>query len=148
MRITQELDYAYRIIVFFTNNNNVLTSAPNISEAMNIPLRFTLKILRKLNLAGLTTAQRGATGGYLLNRDISEISLYDVMLAISGPVELNTCLSIENICTLHVQNTCGVRAVFDEVQRDIIDRLSGTTFQDIKNSGSSEFVKCNICFNG
>ena len=133
MRITHEQDYAFRIVVFFTNNDNELSSAQIVSNNINVPLRFTLKILRKLNLAGITTAKRGATGGYMLKKDPSKINLYDVYLAISGPIELNGCTGVDRDCTLNVMNTCEVRKILESVQDDLINRFKSVTFDKVKS---------------
>lgn len=92
MKLTQEIDYAFRIIAHLAAHEGEVVGAPVIAEDMGIPSRFTLRILRKLNLGGLTKSRRGAKGGYILNRPAESISLYDIILAIDGPIELNRCL--------------------------------------------------------
>lgn len=92
MKLTQEIDYAFRIIAHLAANEGQVVGAPAIAEAMGVPSRFTLRILRKLNIAGLTKSRRGAKGGYSLNRPAESISLYDIILAIDGPIELSRCM--------------------------------------------------------
>ncbi|MDQ0274255.1 Rrf2 family protein [Peptoniphilus koenoeneniae] len=93
MRITQETDYAFRICAYLAERENEVIGAPEISEVQKIPKRFTLRILRKLNLAGITAAKRGAYGGYYLLKPKEKVTLYDIILAIDGPIIVNKCLS-------------------------------------------------------
>jgi Rrf2 family protein len=53
-----------------------------ISEALNIPVPTTVKILKNLNAAGLTVTKEGAGGGILLTRSPADMTLLDVFLAI------------------------------------------------------------------
>ncbi|MDQ0507569.1 Rrf2 family protein [Peptoniphilus ivorii] len=96
MRLTQEIDYAFRIIAHLASNEGKVIGAPKIARAMDVPERFTLRILRKLNLAGLTRSKRGANGGYILNKPAASITLYDIILAVDGPIELNRCLHADD----------------------------------------------------
>lgn len=100
MRITQETDYAFRICGHLAKNEGHVVGAPKIASEESIPERFTLRILRKLNIAGITRAKRGATGGYALNRSKEKISLYDIIVAVDGPIVVNKCLGGDNaICS-------------------------------------------------
>lgn len=92
MRITQEVDYAFRICAHLANKEGEVVGAPDIAKAECIPERFTLRILRKLNLAGITDAKRGAYGGYYLKKSKYDINLYDIIVAVDGPIEVNRCL--------------------------------------------------------
>jgi len=53
-----------------------------ISEMLNIPAPTVVKVLNKLNVAGLTQTKEGAKGGILLARPISKITVLDVFNAI------------------------------------------------------------------
>ena len=59
MRITQEADYALRIVCFLAEEARVL-DATTIAESAHITPRFALKILRKLVLGGLVRSYKGA----------------------------------------------------------------------------------------
>ena len=53
-----------------------------IAEALNIPAPTVVKIIKSLNAAGITTSKEGASGGILLSKPLSTITLLDVFLAI------------------------------------------------------------------
>lgn len=112
-------------------NEGQVVGAPKISEIMKVPERFTLRILRKLNLGGLTRSKRGAKGGYMLNRPAESISLYDIILAIDGPIELSHCLHADDpYCNRFDENGiegCRFHRSIYQVQSRIIDDLKGMT---------------------
>lgn len=108
MRITQEVDYAFRIVAHLASNEGKVVGAPTIARKEQVPERFTLRILRKLNLAGITSAKRGAHGGYMLKKDKEDISLYDVILAIDGPIYINRCLrETDSFCSKNSRDEMG-----------------------------------------
>lgn len=57
-------------------------STRSISETLNIPAPTAVKVLNKLNAAGLTHTKEGAKGGILLSKPVHMITLLDVFTAI------------------------------------------------------------------
>ena len=49
-------------------------------------MKFLENILSDLRHAGLVRSQRGADGGYWLNRPANEISVADIIRAVEGPL--------------------------------------------------------------
>ena len=57
-----------------------------ISQAQEIPIAFLQNILMDLRHAEIVEAQRGRDGGFRLARPASEITVADVVRAVSGPL--------------------------------------------------------------
>ena len=57
-------------------------STKRISEMLNIPTPTAVKVLTKLNAAGLTHTKEGAKGGILLAKPISDITILEVFNAV------------------------------------------------------------------
>lgn len=132
MKITQEADYALRIVMHLSQagyDNRV--DAKTISEQEGIPLRFTLKIVRKLTLAAITKAYRGVNGGYALNRPPQDITLKHVIEAIDGPVCVNRCTYDRNFCNLNRTNHCRIHGVLDDVRAHLAEKLDSINFKDL-----------------
>ena len=123
MRITHEADYAIRVVYCLAESGGKL-SAKSISEETGVTLRFALKILRKLILAGLVQSYKGVSGGYALQKAPSDISLGEIIEYIDGPIAINHCLSNEFDCT-RVQSKagCGFRKVFVSVNQSLRQQL-------------------------
>ncbi|RVU54101.1 RrF2 family transcriptional regulator [Anaerosphaera multitolerans] len=136
MRITREIDYAFRICAYLASREGEVTGAPKIAKQQAISERFTLRILRKLNLAGITEAKRGATGGYLLKKPKETISLYDIIVAVDGPITVNNCLDEEGPdCTLFgsnpaAYNYCKFHMKLLDINNALIEMFSGATLDE------------------
>ena len=123
MRITHEADYAIRIMYCLTEHGGKV-SAKQISDESGVPIRFALKILRRLTQAQLTTSYKGVSGGYKLARPATDISLGEIIEEIDGPIEINHCLSKEFDCNrVEQKNNCTFHRIFSTINQDIRSKL-------------------------
>lgn len=86
MRITAKEDYAIRACVELAVTQGGTVTRGRIAEAQGIPMPFLENILLELKRGGIVDAQRGAEGGFRLSRPAGEISVADVIRAVSGPL--------------------------------------------------------------
>lgn len=134
MRITQEVDYALRVILYLSKlGYDKKIEAKVISEQENIPLRFLLKLLRKLTHSKIIKSYRGVNGGYALNMLPKDISLKDIIEVIEGPIYMNRCLCDPSYCNLNRANKCDVHNALAKVQNNLINDLKSINFDDILN---------------
>lgn len=129
MRITQEADYAVRIIDCLATASTRM-DARTVSEKTGVTLRFTLKIFRKLGQAGIVRSFKGVQGGYELARDPDEINLRQVIEAVDGPININRCMTGSLPCAL-LEDTrlCYYHTVFNELSKTIQEKLESVTFR-------------------
>lgn len=129
MKITQEVDYAFRVIMYLSKLGlNQKIEAKTLSQQESIPHRFLLKLLRKLTQSKIICSFRGVSGGYALNMNPSEISLYDVIIAIDGPIFLNRCLNCPESCNKSNAAHCEIHKSLAIVQENLIKDLKSKTF--------------------
>ncbi|MEI7475525.1 MAG: Rrf2 family transcriptional regulator [bacterium] len=134
MKITQEADYAVRIILNLTSfSENERVEANVISENTRVPLRFTLKIMRKLTNGGILKSFRGNNGGYALLKKPSEITLLEVIQIIDGQININKCLGDKSVCSLNSLNYCVVHEELRTVQTRMVQDLENVTFESLAN---------------
>lgn len=65
-----------------------------LALACGEPAPFLGKVLQKLARAGLLRSKRGRTGGFVLGRPASEITLADIVLAVEGADDLGKVLGL------------------------------------------------------
>ncbi|MCU1374940.1 MAG: Rrf2 family transcriptional regulator [Actinomycetia bacterium] len=86
MRVTAKVDYALRALVELAAADGATVKGDRLAEAQAIPLKFLENILAELRRAGIVGSQRGAEGGYRLQRAAASISVADVIRAVEGPL--------------------------------------------------------------
>lgn len=132
MNITQETDYALRVIAYLsTLEPGTIEKANSISEKEKVPERFLFKILRKLRKAGIVKSYMGVNGGYSLNKDPKEISVKDVIEAIDGPIYLNRCLNDPKMCNKNASDICLVHRALGDVQLRLLEELDNINFKEM-----------------
>ncbi|MBQ3053949.1 MAG: Rrf2 family transcriptional regulator [Clostridia bacterium] len=128
MKITQECDYAIRIMVTLANlDKGQVIDAGSISNMRNIPSRFTVKILRKLVLSGLISSKKGANGGYSLKDKSQNITLLSIVEVIDGPIAVNKCVGGENRCSYTEKAVCSMHNIMMEINNHIREKLESVT---------------------
>lgn len=127
MRITQEADYAIRIVNILLKDGGIL-SARAIAEAGGITPRFTLKILRKLSECGIVASQKGAHGGYKAALTPGEIPLGKVIECIDGPLQLVSCMNNDYSCTHPEEaDACNIRHYLFSLTKMLRDEVYSVT---------------------
>lgn len=133
MRITQEADYALRIVLYLTKIGDRADTG-TIASSTAVSPRFATKILRKLMLAGIVRSYKGVTGGYALAKPPAEVTLLDVITVIDGDICINRCIGPDGVCTrldASGEKTCSVHEVLADVNDYIVKKLSGVNFANI-----------------
>ncbi len=134
MKITQEADYGLRVVLHLSKlGYGEKIEAKTISESEGIPLRFLLKLLRKLIQAEIVRSYRGVNGGYAINRLPEHICLKDVIEAIDGPICVNRCVIEPSLCNLNRSGVCMVHKAMTKVQKSLSLELESINFKQLVN---------------
>lgn len=97
MRITTKGRYALRAVLFIISHEDELPiSIKRISEQEEISPIFLEQIFTRLKKSGIVRSIRGAGGGFVLERETSEISIRDILNSLEESVCLSPCVSLEN----------------------------------------------------
>lgn len=131
MHLTLEADYAVRIVDKLAIENKKI-DAHTISEQTNVPLRFALKILRKLVASGAVKSYKGAHGGYMIAKDPKDITLREVIEAGEGPFMISRCQQDDYCCT---NTSCRVHNIYAEISYMVRDKLDSYNFANFKGIG-------------
>jgi len=104
-------------------------SAKVIAEAYHIPPQLLAKILQTLTRAGILVSTAGTNGGYALARPAGDITAFEVIRAIDGPLFITSCITIHGTCDLH--GTCTIKEPLRKVNDSLKDMLSGLRIADL-----------------
>ena len=111
-------------------------SAKDIADAYHIPPPLLAKILQTLARAGLLVSHAGANGGYSLARPATEISAFEVIRAIDGPLFITSCITIHGTCDL--DSHCTIKEPLRKVNDLIKDLLSSLRIADLIEAPDSD----------
>lgn len=129
MQLNQATDYAFRVVLYLSMQPaGSIINGQSIAEKQKIPPQFLQKVMRSLSKAGLIKSYRGVDGGFELTLQPNSITLYDVITAMEGPIDIHRCLGDRGFCTRSVASHCTVHAALAEVQSRFIADLQSISF--------------------
>ena len=138
LRLTKKADYGLMALKYLAEQQdpNASQSAKDIAEAYHIPPQLLAKILQTLAKTGLLVSHAGTNGGYALSRPAAEISAFEVIRAIDGPLFITSCITIHGACDL--TSHCTIKEPLRKVNDSIKDLLSGITIADLIDTSDPE----------
>jgi Rrf2 family protein len=86
VRITAKEDYAIRAVLELARAGSGSVKREQIAEAQGIPITFLENILLELKRAELVETHRGPDGGVRLARRAADITIADIVRAVTGPL--------------------------------------------------------------
>ena len=128
LRLTKKADYGLMALKYLAeqvalSGRDVAQSAKDIAEAYHIPPQLLAKILQTLAKAGLLVSHAGTNGGYALARSAKEITAFEVIRAIDGPLFITSCITIHGTCDL--VGHCTIKEPLRKVNDSIKELLDG-----------------------
>ena len=88
MQLKMTTDYALRILAYLAEKQCV-TSSTELSEQLNIPQPYVLRIGRMLKKKTYVDVLIGPFGGLALTKDPEEISIYDIVLVTEQEIQFD-----------------------------------------------------------
>lgn len=100
MLLSKRCEYGLRAMLYLSalgeasgpDPTQEYVSIRTVSNELSIGFSFLTKVLQELNDAGLLTSKRGRGGGVALTRPPSDISIYDIVVALEGDELFNECV--------------------------------------------------------
>lgn len=123
MLITRETDYALRILRRLSQGGTFTVG--ELADKDFLPQQFAYKIIKKLEKAEFVKIIRGVDGGCRLDSDLSQKTLYELVIAVEKNARLSACMSPEHKCEWRHNNKgmCTVHNQLARIQQSIDKEL-------------------------
>jgi Rrf2 family protein len=140
MQIPRRVDYGLRAVIYLSvQDPERCCSITEIAKQQGVPKKFLEKIIQDLIRGGLIKSKRGACGGYTLARSPDEISFYEVIEALEGPIAVNACMDQHVNCDQLPR--CSMVNVWSEVQRKVTEVFTSTMIADLKRKPCRDLIR-------
>lgn len=130
MQLTLAGEYAIRTMIHLAENEDRdIITIKEIAEQQNIPEKFLRKIIPQLCAAGLIKSYKGNGGGISFQKKPEEITPFEIIQAVEGPLALNKCLIDREFCS----NTrwCSVHTLWCELLAMMRQKLSSKSIKEL-----------------
>jgi Rrf2 family protein len=134
LRLTKKADYGLMAVKYLAEREGTpAVSAKDIADTYHLPLQLLAKILQQLTRTGLLVSHAGTNGGYSLARPAEEITAFEVIRAIDGPLFITSCTTVRGACDL--TDSCTVKEPLQKLNDSIRDVLTGLRMSDLVRDG-------------
>ncbi len=99
-----------------------------ISQRQKISLSYLEQLFAKLRRRALVDSMRGPGGGYSLARDMAQVSVADIILAVDEPIDATQCGGKENC---QDDKKCITHDLWAKLNEHILDYLGGVTLKQL-----------------
>ncbi|MEF3255133.1 MAG: Rrf2 family transcriptional regulator [Deferribacterales bacterium] len=130
MKITRASDYAIRVVLYLASQQtDRYYMRGDLADACSVPESFLGKLLQFLVKAEIIDSERGKRGGFKLKKAPEEITLYDIIAAVEGGIEINECLTDNDFCK--VIKVCSIHSALNNVRENLINDLKSYTIKQL-----------------
>src|SRR5438045_40070 len=139
--ITKKSKYGLKALLFLARHQELIHIS-ELSKSENIPQKFLEGILVELKNKGLLFSKRGKDGGYKLIKAPGQITFWQIIRILDGPLAPITCVSetAYHKCEecIEDEETCLVRRIMKKVRDRTATILDNTTLDDQFNEEKYE----------
>ena len=143
LRLTKKADYGLMALKYLAEQANTphahAQSAKDIAEAYHIPPQLLAKILQRLAKVGILRSHAGMNGGYSLLKAAREISAFEVIHAIDGPLFITSCGPSHSGCDL--TDSCTIKEPLARVNDTISGVLRSISIADLADAKTEVTVQ-------
>jgi len=144
MKLSKKCQYALKALFELAwRNNGTPVKTRSIADSQRISLRFAEVIMNDLKHGGFVESRRGKEGGYILARDIGDLTVREVIDYIQGPISLAPDTKKDDRDQLW-----GGNEAFKELWRQVNDAVSevfdNKTFADLVEFERAQREKCAV----
>lgn len=133
MLFSKAAEYALIAAIYIAKSSKP-EGVDTLSKNLNISKSFLAKILQNLAKEEILVSYKGAKGGFTLGKDISEISVLDIIKAsdVNAGVVFS-CTSENNYCSKEgeLASLCTIWPLMNKIQFKVDDVLENTKLYDL-----------------
>lgn len=138
---SQTAEYALRAMACLAMRPDQLVPTPTLAKQTKVPTSYLSKVLQLLAASGLIEGRRGVGGGYKLARPATEVTLLEIINAVSPVERIETCpLGLPN----HGPFLCPLHRKADQAAACVIEIFQGVTLGDLISDPMSNKPLCDV----
>jgi Rrf2 family protein len=137
VKLSTKSRYGLRALIEIAKNYNISpVKRKEISANQKISDSYLENILILLKTSRIIETTRGINGGYVLCRKPSEITVFEILSVLEGPMDLVECVFTPEVCEKSA--TCSTRIVWSEMAHLWQQHFSQRTLLDLLESEKSK----------
>ncbi len=131
MMVSTKGRYALRVFIDLAQHEtDGYVSLSEIASRQDVSLKYLETIVATLVRSGLLKSQRGISGGYILTKPASEITVLQILDVTEGNLSPVACINCgDSFCTR--EGKCLTKPMWEQLNTLVNDFFDNITIQDI-----------------
>jgi len=130
-RIHRKVEYALIALKHMSQKKpGQLTTVKEVCRLYGTPFDATSRVLQILVQKSLLKSEQGAHGGYLIQKDLSKVTLFDLIESIVGPIGVVRCLDGDK-ASCEILDTCNVITPLKVLNDQLADFYKGIAVESL-----------------
>lgn len=136
MRVNSKVRYGLKALAYIAKNGNDghFVRIKEISEAQNTSSQYLEQILFKLKKEEIIEGKRGPYGGYVMKKNPSEITLYDIYIILNEEDKIINCNEDETKTHICKEESCGDFCIWSKMDNAMSKILKNTTLKEFMDN--------------
>ena len=139
LRITKQADYGIVLLTRMAADPERLFTASELAAEAGLPHPIVSKVLKLLVRGGVLSSYRGVKGGYTLDRSAEEITVFDIVTVLEGPIAITECID-DSPSECSQEPHCPVRGNWQRINRAIQLALEDITLAEMTRASAPRLV--------
>ena len=135
MRLTAYSDYALRVLIYLTIQDERLATIREISEQYSISKNHLMKLVHDLGKHGFVETVRGKNGGLRIARDPGKISVGEVVRVMEKDMSIVECFDPDNY-DCQISEACALKGIMRKATNSFLDVLDEYSVKDLTKAKS------------
>ena len=119
LEVTRRADLAVRVIGLLADGEQIKGS--DLAAGLGASPGFMAQVVGPLVKTGWVRSEPGPTGGYVLDRAASSISVLDVVEAVDGPTDSGRCVVADRRCGRGPE--CALHVAWTRARAELMESL-------------------------
>ena len=106
-RLNRKVEYSLMALKHMAQKQpGQLTTAKEVADSYHAPFDATARVMQLMAQNGLLKVELGAFGGYQITKDLSKVTMLDLIQLVQGPTKIAKCISKDEPC--EIQPMCNI----------------------------------------
>lgn len=136
-KVNRKLEYSLMALRHMSHKiPGELTTAKEVADSYHAPFDVTSRVMQLMAQNGLLKSEQGASGGYQITKDLSRVTLDDLISMIEGPTKIAKCMHKEDPC--EIQSSCNIISPIHNLNQRLTEFYQSVSLKDLllSNRGS------------
>jgi Rrf2 family protein len=137
-RIHRKVEYALIALKHMRSKSpGEKTTVKEIAGLYGCPADVTARVLQALANHGVLLSEQGAHGGYMIAKDLSRVTFFELLEMTLGPLGVAKCLHESDDAACDLRKTCNIVSPIQQLNRKLMEFYRSLTLAELFESPRS-----------